>query len=87
MRKPSRKALAASAIVSANKLALNLIYFIESDGRGPGFLLDALQEYENARAAYCDIGQGYQYSEAFRTKVRKVADVLWAERGTINPQI
>lgn len=87
MRKPSKKALAVSAIVSANKLALNLVHFIESDGRGPGFLLDALQEYENARAAYCDLERGYQYSDAFQTKVRKVADILWAERSTINPQI
>lgn len=52
--------------VAGSKLALNLVHFIES-GVGAEFLMDALQEYENARAAYVgNMGPGYQYSARLR---------------------
>ena len=42
MRKPSLKARSQVAVIAANKLALNLVHFLESGGIGPDFLLDAL---------------------------------------------
>ena len=74
--KRSRSARATSAIVSANKLALNLVHFIESGGIGPQFLMDALQEYENTRAVYCDQENGYQYSGRFRMQLDEASKAL-----------
>jgi len=57
---------AQRAITAAAALELNLVHFINSGGIGPGFVFDALQKFENAKAEYTGAGEGFQFTEHLR---------------------